>query len=457
MAFGTMSRDQNLRLDRIEDARDLLAYFHEGSKPLDQRRVGTEHEKFVFDRGDLHLMTYEEPGGFGDLFAELVEHYGWQPAFDRGNIVALERDGAALTLEPGGQFELSGAILDTVFETASEFDRHIAEIKALADDRLFFVPLGNNPLYGPSQSPWMPKARYEIMRRYLPTRGDMGHWMMQTTCTVQANFDYTSEADATSLIRCALLASPLVSALFAASPMQAGQPSGKQTFREHIWTRTDNDRWGFPEFMYRNDWGFEDYLEYLLDIPMFFLRREDVGYIDLSGQRLTFRQFIHKGFEGHQATLGDFELHMSTAFPEVRLKRYVEVRGADAGPRDFLLALPALWKGLLYHGPSRQKITELLEVFDPIAHRGLFETAIQDGIHGHTPHGPLIALAKEVLEASREGLDALARQAGHPSEAVFLAPIEGVINTRTSLADQILADCRALPENPRELIQRWAL
>ncbi|MFU8802616.1 MAG: glutamate--cysteine ligase [Bradymonadaceae bacterium] len=449
-----MSRDQALNVVPIENHDQLLDYFRSGEKPRHERGIGTEHEKFAFKRADGEMLAFEEPGGFGDLFQRLLEAYGWEAAYDGGHIVALEREGAAITLEPGGQFELSGAIFKTVFETAAEFDTHIDQIKAVAGDELAMAIWGMNPFYAPEEIPWMPKSRYRIMRKYLPTRGDHALYMMKTTCTIQANFDYTSEADAADIMRTAVLISPIISALFANSPVKENELLDYQSYRGYAWTRTDPDRTGVPPFMYRDDWGYSDYLEYILDVPMFFIRREQ-GYIDLAGH--SFRDFLANGYEGHRASMGDFELHLSTAFPEIRLKKYIEVRGADGGPRRAVLALPALWKGILYHEPTRRQAAQLFAGTTPEAHTQIFLDAYRQGIHAHTTHGPMLDLATELIRLSREGLAALATEAGHQNEAVFLEPLDQIVGERRSFADQLAGDFKTYGHDKLALVARWEI
>ncbi|TXD36899.1 glutamate--cysteine ligase [Lujinxingia vulgaris] len=450
-----MSRDQNINTSPIVDREQLLDFFRAGEKDRPHRGVGTEHEKFVLRTSDQKMASYEEEGGIGDLLQRLVQEHGWEAtALDRGHLVALVRDGAAITLEPGGQFELSGAIFKTVFETAAEIDTHFKEVKAAGGDHLDFACWGLNPTYDLDQIPWMPKARYGIMRDYLPTRGDLAHWMMKGTCTIQANFDYVSEDDAADIIRTAVLASPVVGALFANSPVRLGKPTGKQSFRNHIWTRTDPDRSGVPAFMYRNDWGYSEYLEYLLDVPMFFVRREE-GYINLAGY--SFRDFVDGKHPDYDPLLGDFELHASTLFPEVRLKQYIEVRSADGGPRDFIVALPALWKGLLYHEPSRKDVVSLFEPFDEADHRALYTRAMDGGIHAESAYGPVLDLARELVAIATRGLDALAAENGHESEAVFLKPLVEIVESRRSLADRFAEDFAEVGGDLAALLKRHAI
>ena len=451
-----MSRDVQLSAEPLEHIDQLVEYFASGEKSADRLGFGTEHEKFVFRRSDGQMLSHEEEGGFGDLLEALAERFGWERSFDEsGSLIALVKDGGAITLEPGGQLELSGAVTKTVFETRDEFDAHMAELREIAGDRLLFATLGMNPFFGPEQVPWMPKTRYGIMRRYLPTRGDLAHWMMKATCTVQGNYDYTSEADAVEILRTGLRVSPLVSALFAASPLKQGAPSGFQTYRCHIWTRTDPDRTGFPDFMLGTDWGYEDYANYVLDVPMFFIRRDD-RYVDLAG--LPFRAFMEQGHHGHHATIGDFELHLSTVFPEVRMKKYIEVRGADAGRREVMLALPALFKGLFYWHPARKAAADLIP--DHVTPDQLREGALQihrEGIHAKTTFGDVAELSRALVQIARDGLDALAERDGHPTEAGFLDPLTTILDTNTSQSDALLADFQAADGDWLRLMERWQL
>lgn len=449
-----MSRDMDENLAPIDSREQLVEYFRGGEKPCADWGVGTEHEKFLYRRSDVEMVSYEEPEGIGDLLQTLADEHGWKPSMDRGNIVALEKAISAITLEPGGQLELSGAVRKTIFETADELDAHLELIRALVGDRLAMVCWGLNPFFEPSDIPWMPKSRYKVMRDYLPTRGDLAHWMMKLTCTVQANFDYASEADAAEMMRTALLISPIVSALFANSPIKVGEESGQQTYRGYLWTRTDPDRCGWPAFMYGDDWGYADYLEYILDVPMFFIRRNG-AYIDKAGD--SFREFIEHGHEGFEATMGDFELHLSTAFPEIRLKRFIEVRGADAGPRDHMLAVSALWKGILYHQPARKRARDLIGEVTPERHAQLFMDAYRDGLDAEAPTGRVQELAQELVRVAGEGLDAIAEECDHKSERVFLAPAEEIAESGVTLADKLLADWREFDGDRKKLVEKWAL
>ncbi len=447
-----MSREQAPNLQPIDDPSRMLEFFKSGAKRPEDRLIGTETEKFVLRKSTSSMLSFEEPGGFGDLFAALADRFDWElTPPDEGHVVALVGPKGAVTLEPGGQLELSGAPLKTVFQTAEEFDTHLAELYAVADDDLLFTMWGLNPCVTLDDVPWMPKSRYRIMRDYLPTRGDLAHWMMKTTCTIQANYDFCTEEDAVDLIHTAVLASPVVGALFANSPIRERRPTGMQSTRNYIWTRTDPDRTGVPSFMYHRDWGFRDYLEYVLDVPMFFIRRDD-RYLNTAGY--SFRQFLNEGYQGHTATMGDFELHLSTLFPDVRLKRFVEVRSADGGSRDAVLALPALWKGLLYDDDARRQIRDLFYPFSEGDHRRLTTAAYTDGIHGTSAFGPIAELATALVEISERALDRIAASENHSSEATFLAPLRTRLDEGRSWADLLAA---SFEETQGDLAQTAAL
>ncbi|MEM1347364.1 MAG: glutamate-cysteine ligase family protein [Myxococcota bacterium] len=446
-----MSRDMKQNTIPIEEREQMLEFFRSGEKPDQTLHVGTEHEKFVFHKDTGRLADHED---LARVMGDLAERYDWEPAYDRGKLIALEGSDGAVTLEPGGQLELSGALRGTVFETAAEFDRHMAQLHEVAAARLNFAAWGANPFDELDDIPWMPKSRYAIMRRYLPTRGDLAHHMMKRTCTVQANFDYTSEEDAVDILRTSLYVSPIVSAMFANSPIVGGRDVGMQSYRLHIWTRTDPDRTGFPDFMFRDDWGYEEYLDYVLDIPMFFIRRGS-AYLDATGR--TFREFMRDGFEGARAHMGDFELHLSTVFPEVRMKRYIEVRGADAGSRAMMMALPAVWKGILYDATARADVRALRPSTTPSDHRGCFEVVTREAIRANTTCGSFLHSARDLVAIARAGLDRIAERDGHRSEAVFLEPLEQLLSIERTHADRFLKDWAAFGGDRRALIQAYAL
>ena len=410
---------------------ELVAFFASGIKPATQRRVGTEHAKFVVRRSAPGVVHYEGPDGIRVLLETLMQRFGYEPIRDRGNLIGLLRDGASLTLEPGGQFELSGAPFASLLDTERELDLHFAEVREVCDELgLVCVGAGINGLQGLDEIDWMPKSRYAIMRRYMERVGTLGHWMMKMTCTVQANFDFTSEEDAADILRTALWLSPVVSAIFARSPIKERRPSGFMSSRCHIWTDTDPDRTGFPSFMLDGGFGFRDYVEYTLDVPMYFIIR-DGQYIDMAGH--SFRAFMADGHEGQVATLTDYEDHVSTLFPEVRMKRYIEVRGADVGPREYILGLPALWKGILYDDSARASARALVTDLSVSQRTELFTNAIRWSLDGPFPggDGQIREVAAELIRIASAGLPA--------DERRFLAPLQADAAADLDPAHRLLA------------------
>src|SRR6201991_203629 len=330
----------------------------EGAKPKDQWRCGAEHEKFVFRLGSHEPVPYE-PRGIKALLDGLTR-FGWEPVLEAGNVIALERGKANVSLEPGGQFELSGAPLETIHEICEETGQHLQEVKTVADELgLGFLGLGYTPIWRRDQVPVMPKGRYKIMREYMPKVGGMGLDMMFRTCTVQANLDFASEADMVAKFRVSLALQPIATALFANSPFIEGKPSGLLSSRANVWTDTDPDRTGMLDFVFADGFNFETYARYALQVPMYFVKRGD-RYIDASGQ--SFRDFMDGALPAlpdARPTIKDWADHTTTLFPEVRLKTFLEMRGADAGPLDMLTALPALWVGVLYDDAALSAALEL--------------------------------------------------------------------------------------------------
>ena len=330
----------------VESVDDLVAFLRAGEKPPERWRVGTEHEKIGLHGADWSPVEYGGDCGIGALLERIADRAGWEPILEDGNIIALQRDGASITLEPGGQLELSGAPLRTIFETFAEFHAHLELVRGISESLdIVWLGLGIHPIHSVDELPRMPKERYRIMRRYLPTRGSRGPIMMFSTATVQANFDYASEGDMVDKVRTALAVSPIVSAIFANSSLSDGKANGFVSRRMHAWTDTDPDRCGMLPIAFEPDFGYRRYVEWAIDVPMFFVVRE--GRFE-PAYDMTFRQFLKNGRRGERATLADFDRHLTTLFPEVRVKQFIEVRCADAVPPGPTCSLPALWKGILY-------------------------------------------------------------------------------------------------------------
>ncbi len=422
----------------ITDRRQLIEYFESGSKPADQWRAGTEHEKFGFDRATRRPIPYAGNGGVAAILAGLADRFGWERIEENGNAIALIRGKANITLEPGGQLELSGAPLETAHEAAEETDNHLAEVRAVAEPLgVGFAGLGFTPTWTREDFDWMPKGRYRIMRAYMPKVGTMGLDMMLRTCTVQTNVDYGSEADMVKKFRVSLALQPLTTALFANSAFVEGKDSGFVSRRSHVWTDTDADRCGILPFVFEDGFGFERYADYILDVPMYFAYREG-RYIDMSGK--SFRDFIAGKLHndvGDVARITDWGDHVTTAFPEVRLKRYLEMRGCDSGPRDMIVALPALWMGLLYDQTALDAAWDLVKDWTAEDHALLRREVPRQGLKLMFRGRPLQALAQDAIAIADSGLKARGRlDARGRDETMHLDALRRIADSGVTLADE---------------------
>ena len=423
-----MSNPGDADVTAINNPRDLAAYLAAGARPAETFTIGTEHEAFGFHRADLAPPSYEEAGGIRDLLATIGEREGWDPILDHGNTIGLKRGSASLSLEPGGQFELSGAPLVTLHETKAELDAHVARVREVAPGLgLGFAPLGFHPLARREDMPSMPKGRYKIMRQYMPKVGTRGLDMMFRTCTVQVNLDFSSEADMVAKMRVGAALQPLATALFANSPFYEGKPNGLLSNRAKVWTDTDNARAGIPAMIFADGFGFEAYTEWLLDVPMYFVYRDGV-YHDVAGA--SFRDFMAGRLDqlpGEVATLGDFADHSTTAFPDVRLKRYIETRGADSGRADMMLAQSAFWTGLFYDPASLAAATALIKPMQYEEILALRAAVPATGIQTRFGAGTLRDLAREAIAIAARGLKNRARRnAAGEDESVYLAPLQEI-------------------------------
>jgi glutamate--cysteine ligase len=424
----------------IHSRQELIDYHASGSRPREQWKIGTEHEKFGFRLDDLRPPTYEGPRGIEAMLRGLTR-FGWQPVEEHGKVIALLRDGGSITLEPAGQFELSGAMLENIHETCCETTAHLAEVKTVAEEiGLGFLGMGFQPKWKREDMPWMPKGRYQIMRDYMPKVGQLGLDMMTRTCTVQVNLDFASEADMVKKFRVSLALQPIATALFADSPFTEGKPNGFLSYRSQIWTDTDPDRTGMLDFVFEDGFGFERYVEYLLDVPMYFSYRGG-EYVDCAG--LSFRDFMAGKLPvlpGVLPTMKDWADHMTTAFPEVRLKKYLEMRGADGGPWNRLCALPAFWVGLLYDDASLDAAWDLVKDFTREERH-----ALRDGVPKHALKLPFRGasvreLAIEALKISAAGLRRRARLNGNGTdESRFLEPMIEFAEANETPAERKLA------------------
>jgi len=399
-----MSAPPKSRGEPITSKRQLVEYIEQGCKPIEQWRIGTEHEKFAFDRKTLRRLPYEGANGIGALLHGM-QRFGWQPVEENGNVIALSHGACSISLEPGGQFELSGAPVETIHKTCDEVQTHLKQVKEIGNDLgIGMLGMGFDPKWARSDISWMPKGRYKIMGAYMPKKGKLGLDMMLRTCTVQVNLDFASEADMVKKMRVSLALQPVATALFADSPFTEGKANGFQSYRSHIWTDTDPDRSGMLPFAFEPGMGFERYVDYLLDMPMYFIYR-DGKYVDVSGK--SFRDFMAGRLPGHMGEIpgmGDWVDHMSTAFPEVRLKRFLEMRGADGGPWDRLCALPALWVGLLYDSGALDAAWDIVKDWTVPEMAALRRDVPRLALKANFRGKPLQELARQVVHIARDGL-----------------------------------------------------
>ncbi len=419
----------------------LVAYMEAGCKPREDWRIGTEHEKFAFTREDLRPLPYHGPRSIRALLEGLAERFDWTPILEGDNPIALSKEGCNVTLEPGGQLELSGAPLVDIHETCSEVHEHLDQVKAIADPLdISLIGLGFLPLWRREDIPQMPKDRYQIMRAYMPTKGNLGLDMMHRTCTVQVNLDFESEADMVKKFRVSLALQPVATALFANSPFTEGKPNGFLSYRSHIWTDADPDRCGILPFVFEDGMGFERYVDFALDVPMYFVYRGG-EYLDASG--LSFRDFLAGKLPilpGELPTTSDWGDHLSTIFPEVRLKTFLEMRGADGGPWKSLCALPAFWVGLLYDETSLDAAWNLVADWTAEDHARLRSEVPRLALKTPWGRGILADLAREIVSISEAGLRRRAIIASDGlDETHYLAPVLEVAETGRTPAEVALA------------------
>ena len=432
---------------------ELVAYFSQGETPRDDWVIGTEHEKIGIYTDDHTRVPYEGERGIGVLLERIASEDDWERVYEGENVIALKKDGASITLEPGGQMELSGAPLATIRETCSEFTSHMELTKRVsADLDIAWLSLGADPFHTIPEIPHMPKARYDIMRSYLPTRGRLSQHMMHATATVQANYDYSDEADMAAKMRTAMGCTPIVSALFANSSIIEGRDSGFASQRIEVWRHMDPDRCGILPFVFESDFGYRDYAEWAVDVPMFFLVR-DHHYIAAKG--VTFREFTLHGIGEHRATMEDWDLHLTTVFPEVRLKRFIEVRGADCGPKELICALPALWKGLLYDSAAGEAAFALARDWTLEERDQALVSAARQGLAGQAGGRPMLELAGELVDIATAGLARIAQAGGlGPDERDFLDPLRALLATGQSPGEALRDAWRdEWKESPERLVE----
>jgi glutamate--cysteine ligase len=425
----------------IESKDQLIAYFAKGEKPKADWRIGTEHEKFAFLTDTLEPVPYDGPRSIRKLLEGLKERFGWDGVYEGDNIIALAdpKGLANISLEPGGQFELSGAPLESVHDTCAEVNEHLQQVREIGDRLgIGFLGLGASPVWTRAQTPVMPKGRYGIMAPYMDKVGSMGRDMMFRTCTVQVNLDFASEADMVKKLRVSVALQPIATALFANSPFLEGKLNGYKSFRSHVWTDTDNARAGMLPFAFEDGMSYERYMEYALDVPMYFVMRGGT-FVNCAGE--SFRKFLDgklPQLPGEKPVMKDWADHLTTIFPEVRLKRYLEMRGADSGPWRKLCALPAFWVGLLYHQSSLDAAWDLVKGWSADERQAMRNAVAREGLGAKISTRTVLDVAADALKLSRAGLDARGfnSRKGKP-ESAFLDTLDENISAQQNDADRL--------------------
>lgn len=428
----------------VRSTAELTEYLAFGCKPKDAFRIGTEHEKFVFYSADNSPVPYFGERSISALLTGMQAKSGWEPIMDGDNIIGLAgpSGAGAISLEPGGQFELSGAPLENIHQTCKESNQHLATLREVADPLgIRFLGMGGSPKWSLAETPRMPKSRYEIMTRYMPKVGSQGLDMMYRTCTIQVNLDFSSEADMRRKMQVSLKLQSLATALFASSPFTDGKPNGLVSWRGDIWRDTDNNRAGIIPFAFSPTFGFEHYVEWALDVPMYFIVR-DGKYHDCT--HVTFRQFMAGALKGevaeYEPNMGDWTNHLSTLFPDVRLKRFLEMRGADGGPWRRICALPAFWVGLLYDDTALSAADDLTRDWTVEEVSALRNAVPAEGLTATHRGRTLLEIGRDVVSISRAGLAARNQVNGDGvDESVFLSPLDEVLAKKSTLADDMLA------------------
>ncbi len=439
-----LARDEEMADAPVESRDELVTYLEAGGKPREDWRIGTEHEKFGFHTADLSPVAYEGPSGIQALLQEMSRRFAWEPVYEGDNVIALKdpsyESGGSITLEPGGQFELSGAPLSTIHETCSEVNAHLAQVREAGDALgIGMLGLGFSPKWTIDETPRMPKGRYKIMAAYMPKVGTLGLDMMFRSCTVQVNLDFSDEADMVKKLRVSLALQPVATALFANSPFKEGRPNGFVSYRSEIWRDTDNARAGMLPFAFEDGMGFERYVDYALSVPMYFVYRHG-RYFDVTGESfLDFLEGKLPQLPGERATLSDWTTHLTTLFPEVRLKRFLEMRGADGGPWRRLCALPAFWTGLLYDGAALDAAHDLIKDWTTEERQKLRDEVPVYGLRTPFRGASLLSIASRALDIATEGLrNRLRLNSSGDDETVFLESLEEVVASKLTPAELLL-------------------
>ncbi len=416
------------------DIQDLSNWFRSGIKPESEWGIGTEHEQFIYDKKDLKRLAYGTQLGIKKVLQELQKDI-WEPVLEGENLIALSANGVTITLEPGGQLELSGGNFATVHETYAETKHHLEVLSALGKKLGFYnLPIGFDPFWKREDIPWMPKERYKYMKSWMPTKGGLGLDMMTRTCSIQVNLDFSSEQDMVKKAQVAQAFQSVVMALFANSPFTENKPNGYISFRSKVWDDTDNDRCGFLPFIFDKGFGFDSWTEYLLDVPMYFIFRNEEYY---PANGMTFREFMKKG-KPFEPTIEDWEVHVTTVFPDIRLKKFLELRGADAGGLGQIAALAAFWVGLLYDQHALDKSHKMAKEMDVDLICGLRAQVPKNGLKAQYKSVLLQDIARQLVQTSYEGLGRRALKLGIESEQKYLKPLQKIVASGKTIAENQL-------------------
>lgn len=439
------------RHTEINQKAQLIEYFEEGNKPPEKWGIGTENEKFLFRRKDFKRLGFNQDGGILKILRQMQQD-GWYPINENNTTIGLRRNGASITLEPGGQFELSGENFTTIHETYRETRKHFRELNKISQQYEFFsLPMGVDPLSKPADVPWVPKERYRWMKNYMPQKGDLGLEMMTNTASTQVNLDYASENDMVKKMRVSQALQPIVTAIFANSAFSGGKPNGYLSYRSHIWNNTDPDRCGFLPFIFDKGFGFERWVDYLLDIPMYYIYRKG-SYIDANG--LTFREFF-RGRHTLKPTIEDWQTHVSTVFPDVRLKQFIEMRGADASCVSHIAAVSALWVGLLYDSQSLEEAYELISKWDVETMQEVRLQVPVKALNAASSNLHVGTISKQIFRIASDGLTRRAKVRCSENERRFLAPVRKITESGITVAEHLLQRYHENKENLSELVYNW--
>ena len=420
---------------------DLTEYFFRGIKSKNNLKIGVEHEKFILNTNTLKPLSYEEHNGIKEILEKLTT-IGWTPLYDdnKQTIIALKRGKEAITLEPGGQIELSGAPLDNIHETCEETTNHLKELKKIGNELNFILlGMGVEPNLSLDDIPWMPKQRYGIMKKYMTKVGTLGHHMMKRTCTNQVNIDYSSEVDMIEKLRLMFNLESIATAMFANSPFDQGKISKYKSLRSHFWHHTDPDRTGLLPFVFEKGFSFEKYTDYALSVPMYFINRNH-QYIDMT--KYTFKEYLDENSNNQDDAilLKDWEDHLTTLFPQVRLKQYIEIRSMDACSWDLICSQPAFWIGILYDDEIMDNVKEITESWTQEDREYLNKTVPQEGLQSTFKEKKLISFAQDFFELSKKGLKKRNRLSknGEFDESIHMKDLEKNLENGCSPADCLI-------------------